>query len=173
MLSLKSLHLNAMISVKNVTVHINMGVRQLYLLSLTFFKIARHWKNKIRSYAITSDQIRTSFITLCLPPMRLKQMMTFSAHYIRAHAREYSASIMGLSEQIKTFNYFGCSLSRRNSNYGHTVLQNIPEIFGTILYVNKTKILLKLSQIMAVRTPLYAYENWTQKKNSERRKYKS
>jgi len=28
-------------------------------------------------------------------------MTTFSAHYIRAHAREYNASIMGLSEQIK------------------------------------------------------------------------
>jgi len=126
-----------------------------------FLKLQDTGRIKNGSYEITSDQIRTSFIPLCLLPIRLKQMTTFSAHYIRAHAREYSASIMGLREQIKTFNYFGCSLSRRNSNYGHTVLQNIPEIFRTILYVNKTKTLLKLCQIMAVRMLLYAYENWT------------
>jgi len=95
----------------------------------------------MRSYGTTSEQIRTAFIPMCLLSMSLKQMTTFSAHYNRAHEREYNASIMGLSEQIKTFNYSGCSLSRRNNNYGHTVLQNTQEIFGTSLCVNKTKTL--------------------------------
>lgn len=70
-----------------------------------------------------------------------------------------------ISEQPKTFNYFGCCLSQRNNNYGHTVLQNIQEIFGKILCLNKTKTLLKLSDNGSKNAPVRVWKLETMKKS--------
>jgi hypothetical protein len=141
MFSLKILYLNAMISVKNV--------RYIYICEWDCCTLCHSQLLKLQDTGRIKWEVMEPLPNKsehhshqCVYCRWRWNRWRPSACIIIAHT---SASIMGLREQIKTFNYSGCSLSRRNNHYGHTVLQNTQEIFGTILCLNKTKTLQKLS----------------------------